>query len=72
MVQKSKTMSQYICEGKDIARIGKQILDTVWPFEPIRLLGLKMDNLMTKEELDKMPPKISKYFTVADEETKEK
>jgi DNA polymerase kappa len=45
VVQKSMTVKSYIWLAEDIARYCHQILDTIWPYDKVRLIGVKLSNL---------------------------
>lgn len=43
------TQKNYISTKEELFKAGREILEMLWPHEPVRLMGLKLSNLKDKE-----------------------
>jgi len=50
---KSLMLHSYIWTKEDLLKNSLQLLDSSWPLEPMRLLGVRMSNLRTVDEIKK-------------------
>lgn len=46
------TQKNYISTKEELSKAGREILEMLWPHEPIRLMGLKLSNLKEKETFE--------------------
>lgn len=46
------TQKNYISTKEELFKAGREILEMLWPHEPIRLMGLKLSNLKEKETFE--------------------
>ncbi len=67
-ITRSKTLQKYIDEKKDILFVAKELLKKHWNEEPVRLLGVSLQNLEEKRQVGEQLD----LFTYRDNVKKEK
>ena len=58
---KSKSLGEYIWTKDDILKFALKILDDIWPYDPVRLLGLFLSDIIKEDKVLKSS-NIDKYY----------
>ncbi len=52
LLARSLTVPTWVDSGGEMAKICKELLASIWPCEPTRLMGIKLSNLAEKSEIE--------------------
>lgn len=58
---KSLMLNSYIWEKDDLSKNALKILDSYWPLDPMRLLGVRMSTLKSQQDIKK-EMNLTKFF----------